>query len=165
MPDASYTVRTIRGTPVVATPEEIDVSNAYALSVVLVASVDRGHAVVAVDMTRTQFCDSVGLNALIRAHQRAQAAGGGLRLVVRAPAILRVLAVTGTDQIFPLFTNLGDALAELSANSVRPHPVRPDPVTARDAVSPPWVAHLDLTGAQQKLCAGQHAGSVASCDG
>jgi anti-sigma B factor antagonist len=112
MPDDSYTVRMIRETPVVATPEEIDVTSAEALPVELLASAECGHAVVAVDMTRTHFCDSVGLNVLIQAHQRAQAARGRLRMVVQAPAILRILAVTGVDQIIPHFTNREDALAE-----------------------------------------------------
>jgi anti-sigma B factor antagonist len=150
MPDVSYNVRMIGGMPVVATPEEIDVSSAYALGQELVASANRGHAVVAVDMTRTQFCDSVGLNVLIRAHQRAEAAGGGLRLVVQAPAILRVLAVTGTDQIIPHFTNLDDALAEPLASPLPPRPGH--------------IAHLDLAGALQRPYPERHEGLQASCD-
>jgi len=152
MPDASYTVRIIRGMPVVATPDEMDGTSAYALRVELLASAERGHAVVAVDMTRTHFCDSVGLNALIRAHQRAHAAaGGGLRMVAHAPAILRILAVTGADQIIPRFTNLEEALAEPTASHPRPLPFR--------------VAHPDRTGAQLTQYPGQHARSQATCDG
>lgn len=146
MADVSYTVGLVRGMPVVTTPEEIDVTSAYALRAELLAAAEDGHAVIAVDMTRTQFCDSVGLNVLIRGHQRAQSAAGGLRLVVRAPAVLRILAVTGADQIIPLFTNLEDALAEPPARQFRPRPV----------------AHPDQPGAQQKAHPGQHAATQAS---
>jgi anti-anti-sigma factor len=148
LPNVSYTVHMIRGMPVVTTPEDIDVTSAYALRAQLLASAERGHAVVTVDMTRTHFCDSFGLNVLIRAHQRAQTACGGLRLVVQAPAILRILAVTGADQIIPCFTNLEDALAEPPASHLRPRPSR---------VAPP-----SRTGAEQRPYPGQHAGSQVS---
>jgi hypothetical protein len=55
MPDVSYTVRLIRGTPVVATPEEIDVTSADALHVELLASAECGHAVVACRGWRRPF--------------------------------------------------------------------------------------------------------------
>jgi anti-sigma B factor antagonist len=151
MPDVSYTVGMAGGTAVVTAPEEIDVTTAYVLRAELLAAAERGHAVVAVDMSRTQFCDSVGLNVLIRAHQRAQAAGGVVRLVVQAPAVLRILAVTGADQIIPHFTNLEDALAEPLADQLRPRPSQ--------------VAHPERAGAEQRPCPGQYAASQASWDG
>jgi hypothetical protein len=39
-----------------------------------------------------------GLNALVRAFKRAAASGAGMRVVVSARAVQRVLAITGVDQ-------------------------------------------------------------------
>jgi anti-anti-sigma regulatory factor len=39
-------------------------------------------------MTGTQFCDSAGLGVLVRAHKRALADGGELRLVILASAMV-----------------------------------------------------------------------------
>jgi anti-sigma B factor antagonist len=114
MPDATYTVEVIEGSPVVTAPEEMDITNADALAEIL-RSADCGDVVV--DMSRTVFCDSVGLGVLVRGHQRAQACGGGLRLVIQAPAVLRILAVSGFDQIMPRFGTLDDALADLDRHA------------------------------------------------
>ena len=71
----------------------------------------RGHATFVVDMTGTQFCDSVGLGVLVRAHNRALAEGGELRLVIPASAmVLRVFALTGIDRVIPNFPGLDEAL-------------------------------------------------------
>jgi anti-sigma B factor antagonist len=60
----------------------------------LEAAADRPGTLVA-DITRTRFCDSSGLHALLAAHKRAQADGGELLLVIPSTAVLRVFAITG----------------------------------------------------------------------
>jgi len=74
-----------------------------------------------VDMTRTRFCDSAGLGALVQAHKRAQAEGGELRLVIPASAIvLRVFALTGIDRVIPNFPSLYEAVEPAPAAAPRP---------------------------------------------
>jgi anti-anti-sigma regulatory factor len=68
-----------------------------------------------VDMTGTVFCDSLGLNTLIRAHQRALAEGGGLRLVTADGPVLRIFTLTRLDQFIPCFASLEEALAQMPA--------------------------------------------------
>jgi anti-sigma B factor antagonist len=92
-------------------PEEIDVTNAEALRAALLKAAASGHGTVAVDMTRTRFCDSSGLHALLAAHKRAQAEGREVRLVIRSAPVLRVFAITGVDRMIPNFTSLAEALA------------------------------------------------------
>ena len=75
MPEASFPVEVVSGVPVVTAPEEIDVTNAARLRAVLLEATAPGHATLVVDMSQTQFCDSAGLNVLVRAHQRAEAQG------------------------------------------------------------------------------------------
>ena len=114
MPDARFTVEVVRGVPVVAAPEEIDITNAEALRAALLTAAD-GHGTLVVDMTQTQFCDSSGLHVLIAAHRRAGAEGREVLLVIPSTAVLRVFALTGMDTVIPNFTSLAEALAQAPA--------------------------------------------------
>ena len=104
----------------------IDASNAGWLREVLLEAAARGHATFVVDMTRTRFCDSAGLGVLVRAHNRALADGGELRLVIPASAsVLRMLAIAGIDQVIPNFPSLYEAVVPAPATASRtPHPRR-----------------------------------------
>jgi anti-sigma B factor antagonist len=101
----------INGVPVVVAPAEIDITAAEQLSAVLLDSAAREHTTIVVDMTGTVCCDSSGLHTLLRAHKRAVAAGGELRLVVPSDgAVPRILNLTGLDLLFPCFPSLTEAL-------------------------------------------------------
>jgi anti-sigma B factor antagonist len=124
MPDASFPVTTAGGVPVVGTPEEIDITNASQFREALLAAAGRGAGIIVVDLSRTQFCDSAGLYALVAAHKRARADGGEIRLVTSGPNVLRIFAITGLDRVISCHSDLGRALAPSS-----PH----QPCTARCA--------------------------------
>jgi len=123
MPDIRLPVDVVRGVPVVTVPEEIDITNAGALRAALLEAGAHARGAMVADMSRTLFCDSAGLNVLVRAHKRARAEGGELLLVVPATTVLRIFAITGIDRMIPNFSSLEDALAarfgpgELSAAS------------------------------------------------
>src|SRR5215469_4001849 len=109
------------GAPVVTAPAEIDATTVGQLRVILLRWNTRGQFTVVVDMTGTQFCDSAGLRELMRAHKRAVAEGGGLRLVLPAGgAVRRVFAFTGLDRLIPHFTAPEQALAQAPATPQRP---------------------------------------------
>jgi anti-sigma B factor antagonist len=116
MHDSRFPVEVVNGVPVVAAPEEIDITNAPELRSALLEAAAHGHGTVVADLSRTQFCDSSGLHTLLAAHKRATAAGGDMLLVIRGHAVLRVFTLTGVDQIIPNFTSLEEALAQTSAN-------------------------------------------------
>lgn len=127
MLEATYPIQIRGGLPVVTAPEDINFSNTDRLSKSLLEAAARGHGSFVVDMTRTQFCDSSGLNLLVRAHKRALAEGGQLRLVVPGVAVVRVFKVTGIDQVIPHFSNVDDALAgnaAINTENVFQHPTR-----------------------------------------
>jgi len=107
-----YPVELVAGVPVVAAPEEVDINNAGRLQEAIAAPAADGHATVVVDMSRTRFCDSAGMHVLVRAHKRALAAGGELRLVISSDAVLRIFAITGVDNLIPFFASLDEALAQ-----------------------------------------------------
>ncbi len=114
MPDARFPVEMMAGVAVVGTPDEIDITNAAGLRAALLEAAARGPGGFVVDMSRTQFCDTAGLHALVGAHKRAEAGNGQMRLVLAGPTIPRIFAITGLDQVIPHFTNLEEALAATS---------------------------------------------------
>ncbi len=121
MAGVRYPIEMVNGVPVVAAPEEIDASNADCLRAVLLEAAARGHETFVVDLTRTQFCDSAGVGVLARAHNRALAEGGELRLVMPTSAsVLRVFALTGIDQVIPTFPSLYEAVKTAPATAPRP---------------------------------------------
>jgi anti-sigma B factor antagonist len=115
MSDARFPVHMVKGVPVVATPEEIDITNADELRTALLESSAHGPGSLVVDMRQTRFCDTSGLHALVSARKRAQAEGGDVLLVTLGAEVLRIFAITGLDQVFPRFTSLEAALAQILA--------------------------------------------------
>jgi anti-sigma B factor antagonist len=116
MQDSRFPFEVVNGVPVVAAPEEIDITNAPELGSALLEAAAHGHGTLVADLTGTQFCDSSGLHTLLAAHKRAQAEGGEVRLVIPGTAVLRVFAIMGADRMIPNFTSLEEALAQTSAN-------------------------------------------------
>jgi len=128
MPGARYPIEMVNGVPVLAAPAEIDISNADWLDAVLREAAARGHATFVVDMTGTTFCASSGVGVLVRAHKRAVAEGGELRLVIPASAaVMRVFAIAGIDRVIPNFPSLYEAVVPAPATAPRPPP---DPGTS-----------------------------------
>ena len=117
MPDDKFPVEMVQGVPVVAAPEEIDITNAEALRSALLSAAANGNGALVVDMTRTRFCDSSGLHTLIAAHKRAEAQHRKVLLVIPSTAVLRVFTLTAMDRVIPNFTSLADALAQTPATA------------------------------------------------
>src|SRR4029077_15744488 len=83
----SFPVELVRGVPVVTAPEEIDITNAAGLRAALLEAAGleaagleaagleaagleaAGQPAFVVDMTRTRFCDSAGIAALVEAYK------------------------------------------------------------------------------------------------
>lgn len=66
------------------------------------------------DLAKVTFLDSSGLSVMIRARRQAEGRGGWVALVVPADRshVRRILQMTGTDQVFPIFRSLEAALAK-----------------------------------------------------
>ncbi|MGH3228839.1 MAG: STAS domain-containing protein [Streptosporangiaceae bacterium] len=120
VPEISFPVEVVEGVPVVTAPEEIDLANAAGLRAALLEAArpelarpeltEPGRTLVVVDMSRTRFCDSAGLNALVGAARQARADGGEVRLVVVGEAVARIVAITGVDRVIPIYASLEEAL-------------------------------------------------------
>ena len=151
MQDGSFPVELVSGVPVVAAPEEIDITNAPDLRSALLQAAAGGLGMLVADLTRTRFCDSSGLRTLLSAHKRAQAEGGELRLVIPDAAVLRVFAITGIDRMIPNFASLDDALAHTSPGGSNGHR-RPDGGPERSAAKTAGMARLGTSGPAGEAC-------------
>ena len=117
MPDVKFPIEVVSGVPVVVTPEEVDITNADGLRAALLEAAAHGSGRLVVDMSRTQFCDTAGIHALVAAHKRAEADRGEIRLVITGAAVLRIFAITGLDSVIPHYASLEEALAATSRST------------------------------------------------
>ncbi|MGW1643205.1 STAS domain-containing protein [Streptomyces lavendulae] len=83
---------------------EMDIDRAPMLYNALRIAISRegGPYEVVADLSEMSFCDSAGLNALIRAHHTAAEYGKRLSLRAPQPQMLRLLEITGADSLFPV---------------------------------------------------------------
>ena len=102
-------VGSVGGLAVVTPPAEVDLANAGQLGEAL-ESAGPEDATIVVDMTANRFCDSSGISVLVRAHKRAQAGGGEIRLVMGGATLHRVFKVTDLDRVFRVFDSLAEAI-------------------------------------------------------
>ena len=124
MRDVSFAVEVIEGVPVVAAPEEIDITNAEGLRTALDRAAGNGRETLVVDLTRTRFCDSAAIHALVDAHKRARAGGGQVLLAVSGAAVPRIFEITGIDRVLPRFPSVAEALAHIPAAEAPGPPTR-----------------------------------------
>jgi anti-sigma B factor antagonist len=106
-----YPVLWIGQVAVVALPVEIDATNADAVREDLLAVLNRGAVLLVADLSKTTFCDSAGVSALVRTFRRAAASASGMRLVVSTPTVQRVLSITGVDRLLDIFPSVAASLA------------------------------------------------------
>lgn len=113
MRDDGCLLEFVRGVPVVAAPGFLDISNAAMVHAAFLRTACLGYATIAADLSATQFCDASGLSVLVRAHNRAQAEGGQLRLAGLTAPVLSLLTVTGLDRMLRVFRSVAEAVEEL----------------------------------------------------
>jgi len=124
---------------VVTLPAEIDATNADQVRESLLGVVNQGAVCMVADLSKTTFCDSTGVSALVRTFKRATASGGGMRLVVNSPAVNRVLGITGVDHLMPVYPSVA---ASLATPHDQPGPGRgmswPATMTTEEPPEPSW---------------------------
>ncbi len=113
-PEARPDITTPPVTEIVVFPPEVDISNAAQIEAKLHTATQPGTSIVIANMTATTFCDSMGLSALLLAHERAARNGAELRVVTASPAVLRVMQITGTDHVLHVYPDLAAATFALA---------------------------------------------------
>lgn len=76
----------------------------------LAAEIAAGRRRLLVDMTALTFIDSGAIQMIVSAHHVLRAEGGTLALVHPSPAIVRILAVLGVDQVIRVFDSIPEAV-------------------------------------------------------
>ncbi|MEV5432021.1 STAS domain-containing protein [Streptomyces sp. NPDC052701] len=67
------------------------------------------HPHLILDLSGITFCDSSGLNTLLRLRRHADEHGGRLSLVAPADRVMHMLRLTGADTVFPLYADVTEA--------------------------------------------------------
>ncbi|GAA2685018.1 STAS domain-containing protein [Streptomyces lunalinharesii] len=97
---------------VVTVAGELDHHTADLLRESLEGCIDEGYARLVVDCSPLEFMDSTGLNVLLGARLKAEAAGGGVHLAGMQPVVARVFEITGAEAVFTVHDSLEAALAD-----------------------------------------------------
>ncbi|MEU9760603.1 STAS domain-containing protein [Streptomyces sp. NPDC047985] len=102
--------RTEKDSEIVTPVGELDHHTADLLREPLESAVEQGRARLVIDCSRLEFCDSTGLNVLLGARLKAEAAGGGVHLAGMQPVVARVFEITGAEAVFTVHDSLDAAL-------------------------------------------------------
>ncbi|MBV9446789.1 MAG: STAS domain-containing protein [Streptosporangiaceae bacterium] len=95
---------------VVALPAEIDVVNADQVYDQLRAPFAAGAVTVIADLTATTFCDSRGIDRIITAWSKAEAAGCQLRLAVSPGGeVATLMELLGIGEALTLYPSIDEA--------------------------------------------------------
>lgn len=90
---------------------EVDVYSAPALSERINEILDSGSRRIVVDLSAVEFIDSTGLGALVGGHNRARDLGGELLLVCTVERVIKLLRITGLNDVFTIKSSVDEALA------------------------------------------------------
>jgi anti-sigma B factor antagonist len=101
------------GARVVSVAGELDLDGEMALRSALSSALraDPLPRLLVLDLSDLTFCDSSGLNLLLRARLEAEDRSITLRLVCHGATVLRLLRTTGTDTLFDIHDRLEQALS------------------------------------------------------
>lgn len=101
--------REVPGAVVLALSGDLDHDTADELGQALdTAAAETGR--ILVDCAELEFCDSSGLNTLLRARRAAKESGTELALIGQPGAIGRLLEITGMGKAFTTYQSLDEAL-------------------------------------------------------
>ncbi|MBD0695402.1 hypothetical protein BG452_20345 [Streptomyces sp. CBMA123] len=90
---------------------DLDVESLVPAAGALADLVARRPTAVVIDLRGVAFCDSSGLNLLLRTRLAAEREGLELRLAAVAPTVQRVLELTGAQAVFSVHESVEAALA------------------------------------------------------
>lgn len=99
---------------VVTLAGELDHDSVEAFREALAEGLASGASRILADFSDLRFCDSTGLNALLRSRRDGHEAGIRLELVALQPPVARMFDITGAGAVFRMHASLDEALADNS---------------------------------------------------
>ena len=109
--DLALNTRTHGDRTVLEVAGEVDVYTGPTLRDRISDLLDTGSHQLVIDLGKVDFIDSTGLGVLVGVRNRALELGGGLDLVCSHERVLKLLRITGLDQVFSVYPTVDDALA------------------------------------------------------
>ncbi|MFJ8043345.1 STAS domain-containing protein [Kitasatospora sp. NPDC096147] len=91
---------------------DLDIESLAPAEQVLGEALRSGPATLVIDLEQVGFCDSSGLNLLLKVRVDAKAADVGLRLAAPSAPVRRLLELTGAEAVFELHPSVRAALGE-----------------------------------------------------
>jgi anti-sigma B factor antagonist len=104
-------------TQVVRAHGELDLYAAPEFKRRLAETIEAGKTRIVVDLTDAAFIDSTALAVLLGALQRLRVRDGALAVASEQPTILRILELTGMDQVLDLHATAGEALTAIAPDA------------------------------------------------
>ncbi|MFJ9770298.1 STAS domain-containing protein [Kitasatospora sp. NPDC101157] len=98
------------GAMVCALAGDLDIETLASAAETLTELVAKRPSALVIDLREVAFCDSSGLNLLLRTRIAAEKEGLNLRLAAVAPTVLRVLELTGARTVFTIHESVEEAL-------------------------------------------------------
>ena len=98
----------------------LDVDTATELHHHLANQVHHGRPHLLVDLSDVPFMDSSGINIILNAYKETRSVGGSIGLIDPAPAVQRILDLTGVSLTVPSFKSVQDALDDTGDALSRP---------------------------------------------
>lgn len=102
------------GVFVLALGGDIDVASAVTMRDALDRVIAAGHHRVVLDLNEVRFLDSTGLGVMVGRLKAVRDLGGDLHLACTSPRILRVLSITGLDEVFTVHQTAEEAVSALA---------------------------------------------------
>jgi anti-sigma B factor antagonist len=135
MPGIELKTSVCKGRVVVALRGDLDFTDADAAEAAIAALVARGQSLI-IDVSALDFIDCSALGALLRVRELARHGGGNVVLAAPQPHVLRLLVLTGNNEMFWAQASVEAAIAD-AASRRRPYSWWLALRTARPGRAPP----------------------------
>ncbi len=112
-PERAYVIAALSG--------ELDIACAPALREQLLGLLRPAASRLVIDLSAVSYADASGLAVLVATGRRAGLLGGLLRLAAPAPAVAKVLRITGLHQQFDIFPTVQAAITSPGGGQRRPY--------------------------------------------
>lgn len=102
-------------TALITVEGDLDIDTATELQHHLANQLHHGRRHFLLDLAAVPFMDSSGMNIVLRTYQETQATSGSVRVIAPAPAVRRILDLTGVSLTVPTDDSVDAALAAMDS--------------------------------------------------
>jgi len=90
--------------------EKLDTHSAPDLKSIFTFEHKKGHNHMVLDLSKTKFCDSSGLSAILVANRLCKDTNGTFYLAGVQPVVLKMIEIAQLDRVFKIFQTVEEAL-------------------------------------------------------